>query len=83
MRVLNPMQLARYTVDALRGRSSDPTWDMQGNALPSQAMLDQPIPGQEQGNGDASGLAGKVGGVAAALAERERQRRLLMEQSSQ
>jgi hypothetical protein len=77
------MQMARFAADALRGRRNDPSWDAQGNPLPPQAVLDQPMPVQGQGIEDASGLVGRVGGVAAALAERERLRRLQMEQMSQ
>ena len=83
---MNPMHFARFAADALRGRASDPSWNTQGQSLPPQAVLDQPIPMpqsmpvQMSGSGGASGLEDRVGGVAAALAERERQRRLMMEQ---
>jgi len=89
---MNPMQMARFAADALRGRASDPSWNTQGQPLPRQAVLDQPIPMPQQqsvmpvqmpGIVDASGLGDKVGGVAAALAERERQRRQLLEQMNQ
>ena len=70
-----------YLIRALTGDKKDPAWDRQGRRLPTQKSLDAPItPLPEQGSGGASGPERTVGGVAAALAEQERQRRLILEQ---
>lgn len=75
-----------YLIRALTGDKKDPKWDRRGNKLPTQKSLDAPIyvpgitPLPEQGTEGVSDPERTVGGVAAALAERERQRRLLLEQ---
>ena len=75
-RMLNPRMLAQFYSDALRQVSLNPD--------PSANMQGQPfMPEQAPDSGGASGLAGKVGGVASVLAERERLRRLQMEQMNQ
>jgi len=76
MRMMHPKMLAQFYSDALRQGSlnPDPSANMQG-----QPFMPSPAPSNE----DASGLGNTVGGVAGALAERERQRRQLLEQMNQ
>lgn len=80
---MNPLTMAKIAADMLRGNRNDPRWNSQGQPMPPQAMLDQPVPGampgQGQGIEDASGLGGRVGGVAAELARREQERRRLLQ----